>query len=163
MQQFMLAVKLKRRASYFKICWKLFFVLNLRIWVKKDNTISLRMKTDAIDCRCVCRACSPCWSLAGWPLVISCARLMKKGAIVRSLAKAAYRLPADDLWLEFLLDCRLESACRPGNWCSVGIIGVCFLRWWWSACCCSTVFLFLYWVSRGAPFMLSRENVACLV
>ena len=157
----MLFVKLKCRAYYFKFCWKLLFVPYPKIWVKLVTDNGFRMKTDEVPQRWVRGVRSPCWSLAGWLLVISCARLMKSDAVVNQLVSQCV-VSVTRQWFS-MLDCRLESACWPFVWCSLGIIGVCLLRWWLSRCCWSSVIVFVRWVNLRAHIMSLRKDVACLI
>ena len=64
------------------LCWKAFFVLSLRMWIKKHTKISFRMETDDLCSRSFHRVCTPCRSLVGGRLLISWARVMKRYAVL---------------------------------------------------------------------------------
>ena len=70
---------------YFRIYWKSFFMLHVRIQVKSETKVVLRMGTVGVGRLRVCNVCSPCWLLSGWRLVTNCAGLMKSDAVLNQI------------------------------------------------------------------------------
>ena len=124
--------------------------------IKSGTKICVRMKMDGVCRLRVCPVLSPCWSLVGWHLVFSSARLMETDVVFNKLVSQGV-LSVICFWLLSLLNgCRLVFASRPVIWRSFGIIRVYFLRWWWSLRCQSSVVLVVIWIIRRAPVVLSE-------